>query len=572
MRHTVAILGGGVAGMSAAHELCERGFEVTVYEKGRIPGGKARSVAASPAGMRRPPLPGEHGFRFFPGFYRHVIDTMKRIPGRHGSVADSLVATTEVQLAREGRPPINYPARFPQSPAEVLTAINFAIGLVGRQLDIGPEELAFFAGKMIQIVTSCQERRIGEYELVDWWDFVGADERSPGYQRFFANAFTRSLVAAKAERASSRTIGDIFMQMVLSAVTPGEAADRVLDGPTNDVWLDPWLAHLRARGVRYHQGAEVRSINCRHGRVQSATIAHCGRLLEVEADHFIAAVPLERLIQLSRVSRSRLAEADPKMFQDLEELSACVEWMSGIQFYLREDRPLVHGHSIHMDSPWALTSISQAQFWPDHRLPEHGDGQVRGILSVCISDWDVPGGNGKRADQCTAAEVKDETWRQLKRSLESAGCELPDEILHSWFLDPGIVDSDPRRPGPELNAEPLLVNYYDTWRVRPTVETALPNLFLASDYVRTFTDIATMEAANEAARRAVNAVIAATRAPVDACPVWNLHEPEIFAPFRARDRERYVAGLPWDDRLTAGLDLVARGGEALTTLGRGAVA
>ena len=44
-RKKVLILGGGVAGMSAAHELIERGFDVEVYEKNPIyPGGKARSV------------------------------------------------------------------------------------------------------------------------------------------------------------------------------------------------------------------------------------------------------------------------------------------------------------------------------------------------------------------------------------------------------------------------------------------------------------------------------------------------------------------------------------------------
>jgi glycine/D-amino acid oxidase-like deaminating enzyme len=32
----VIVLGGGVAGMSAAHELIERGFEVEVYERNQI--------------------------------------------------------------------------------------------------------------------------------------------------------------------------------------------------------------------------------------------------------------------------------------------------------------------------------------------------------------------------------------------------------------------------------------------------------------------------------------------------------------------------------------------------------
>ena len=40
----VIILGGGVAGMSAAHELIERGFEVVVLERRDIAGGKARSI------------------------------------------------------------------------------------------------------------------------------------------------------------------------------------------------------------------------------------------------------------------------------------------------------------------------------------------------------------------------------------------------------------------------------------------------------------------------------------------------------------------------------------------------
>jgi uncharacterized protein with NAD-binding domain and iron-sulfur cluster len=44
MAAKVIILGGGVAGMSAAHELVERGFNVAVYEQGAIPGGIERMI------------------------------------------------------------------------------------------------------------------------------------------------------------------------------------------------------------------------------------------------------------------------------------------------------------------------------------------------------------------------------------------------------------------------------------------------------------------------------------------------------------------------------------------------
>ncbi len=69
--------------MSAAHELIERGFDVEVYEKKKVyVGGKARSVNVQGTNILNKDLylPGEHGFRFFPGFYKHVTDTMKRIP------------------------------------------------------------------------------------------------------------------------------------------------------------------------------------------------------------------------------------------------------------------------------------------------------------------------------------------------------------------------------------------------------------------------------------------------------------------------------------------------------------
>ena len=85
-----------------------------------------------------------------------------------------------------------------------------------------------------------------------------------------------------------------------------------------------------------------------------------------------------------------------------------VEWMNGIQFYLTEDMPLSNGHTIYIDSPWAITSISQQQFWPDHPLEKYGDGKVRGVISADISNWHADGNTiEKPAMYCTAEEIQD---------------------------------------------------------------------------------------------------------------------------------------------------------------------
>lgn len=216
--------------------------------------------------------------------------------------------------------------------------------------------------------------------------------------------------------------------------------------------------------------------------------------------------------------------------------------MNGIQFYLAQDEPLVHGHAIYLDSPWALTSVSQRQFWNRVDLSQYGEGTVRGILSVDISDWEAPGVVfGKPARECTAEQIKEEVWTQLKQHLNDSGAmPIRDENLITWFLDPDIEFPN---PGTATNAEPLLINTAGSLQYRPEAQVELENLFVASDYVRTYTDIACMEAANEAARRAVNCLLLSSGASAPPAQLWPLEEPAFLRPFQEIDRMRFALGL-----------------------------
>jgi geranylgeranyl pyrophosphate synthase len=322
------------------------------------------------------------------------------------------------------------------------------------------------------------------------------------------------------------------------------SADRVLDGPTNLVWIDPWLAYLESRGVRYVKRAQVEEILCQNGRITGVAVNQQGKRAAATGDYYIAALPIERIAPLVNAG---LLAGDPTL-ANLRALAANVEWMNGVQFYLHRDVPTTHGHVIHIDTEWALTSVSQLQFWHDVPPEFFRDSEVNGILSVDVSDWTAPGANGRAAIDCSREEVVRETWSQLKRSMNSGDRLLRDDDLHSWFLDPDI-SNDPTRPAHLTNGEPLLVNLVDTWALRPEATTGIPNLFLASDYVRTYTDLATMEGANEAARRAVNGLLDAVEFAGSRCELWPLHEPELLKPWRLYDAARYQAGLPWDDSL-----------------------
>jgi uncharacterized protein with NAD-binding domain and iron-sulfur cluster len=218
--------------------------------------------------------------------------------------------------------------------------------------------------------------------------------------------------------------------------------------------------------------------------------------------------------------------------------------MNGIQFYLRTDLPLANGHTVYLDSNWALTSVSQGQFWRGYDLSQYGNGLVSDILSVDISNWIAPGNvNGRPAQQAaTRDEIKNEVWAQLKAALNGPDrVVLEDGNLVDWFLDPDIQLPN---PGVVTNAEPLLINHAGSLALRPEAYTEVGNLMLAADYVRTYTDLATMEAANEAARRATNAILAMSGVHAPPCELWEFDIPEPMRHAQVLDRLRFRMGLP----------------------------
>ena len=518
----VIVIGGGVAGLTAAHELSDRGAAVTVYERRPDWGGKARSqaVAGIPVGGRKP-LPGEHGFRFYPSFYRHVIDLMQRIPvGGGRSVADRLKPTTESAVAMVDKDTwYRFFRRAPDRPLEILEGLE----LFFKTLDFDSADFKLFGAKILEFFTSCDERRLGAYERLSWWQFLQGDDYSRKFQRQL-RAVPRTMVAMDPKRGSARTIGTISMQLILDFATSGVTNDRTLGGPTTELWIDPWIAHLQSRGVRLQPGVAVDGLDVGAGRVSGVRVV--GEPVPKVADFYVLAVPIDQAIAMISPQMGAL---DPAL-ETLRTSNAddLVSWMVGAQYFLKEDVQLVRGHIFYPDSPWALTSISQAQFWTEGGAfrDRYGDGTVGGVLSVDISDWDTPGTHVRKpAKQCTPAEIRHEVWEQLKAALnghEPGDLVLSDALLHSFHLD---TDVDYTAGTPPTNHSRLLVHPPGSWAIRPEAATRIPNLVLAGDYVRTHTDVASMEGACEAARRAVNAILQRAGSQATPATIWALTEP-----------------------------------------------
>jgi len=556
----VIIIGGGVAGMSAAHELIERGFDVTVYDKNTTyAGGKARSVDVTVPGATGAPLPGEHGFRFFPGFYKHITDTMKRIPFQEGpgqpfqknGCYGNLTPTQRILLSRDGKAGLLTVANFPRTIADFKVLINFIKEFSNSGLT--PEERKFFESRVLELASSCKERRRDEYEKLSWWEFLEADNYTKEYQHLLAGGLVRTLVAAQAQKASTKTGGNVFLQLIYTMLTPGANTDRVLNGPTNDRWLKPWSQYLEQRGVKYYLGHTVNKIVMNGPAIGSVEIMNDKQqVITDQADYYVMAVPVEAAAKL--VANSTGMVTADAVLGYLDDLATSVSWMNGIQYYLNQDVKINDGHIIYSDSEWALTSISQNQFWKNFDLSKCYNGKVKGIISVDVSDWRNTTFHNKLAEDCTREEIAQYVWEQLEKSLNVNGTQLIDKsMIEHYYLDSDIHKIDEgnkaladgaNSSATLFNLEPLLVNTVHSWTMRPNANSNIQNLFLAADYVRTNTDLATMEGANEAARRAVNCIIDAAGVNKPYCKIWPLSEPWLLAPLKWYDNWRYNRGLP----------------------------
>lgn len=507
-------------------------------------------------------FPGEHGYRFFPRFYHHLFDTMQRTPILDIVKKDPIGASQErsvgvnaerVRYVESGRTAMDNLVPRPS------TIIAFTHAkkprILGRYLassfselaerssillddpDQGgfgftPRDASRFFLRSFQYLTTCSKRR-ETYESISWLDYLGIDSYSPAAQEALSQ-FPKALVAMDGKESDARTIGSVGAQCGLDQLYEKgyQEEDAALNGPTNFAWLDHWRRYLEAQGVEFIHGELVSfeekpyegkkivwpTVRCFEPRLADAQ----GKPPPLMPGYFVVALPVEEALRVAIDSPT----VNHKDFESLKKfpLDEELRRFAGIQYYFCEDLFWLDGHAYFPDSPWGITSISQTRRWADRPDWEHG---YRGILSVIIGRFDKPGTFVKKTpNMCTPAELAKEAWYQVRAALNRPDCELPQPIY--WHLDDNLSYYPEREPDPAPAEDKKCKAATDAPRWRAVYEFQIEtpgnwskrpgdlgdtgyctdhNVVLAGTYMKTHTRLTCMEAANESARHAVNAIL-----------------------------------------------------------------
>jgi geranylgeranyl pyrophosphate synthase/uncharacterized protein with NAD-binding domain and iron-sulfur cluster len=466
----ILIFGAGIAGLTAAHELAERGFKVTIVEKEQDIGGKARSFMLPGAQRADQLLPGEHGFRFFLHWYENLQDTLRRIPaGNDRTVLDNLAPVDELLID------------------EYIFSFTKA-----EPVPVRPP-LAW-----IKAMTACRRRHEEEFEATTWESYIEANlkDEAPEVITFFKNT-PKATASVHCDEASVRALSYTLNRLLMN---PGL---DVLNGPTSLSWFEHWLAHLKNLGVIFHFGHELAGFDIQDQEIASAIVRHNGMVMQYKADHYLAAIPHQKLVE--SFTHDQLQQYG---LGNLSRLKS--GWQAGIVLYLKEPIHLPRGHFGFSGSAWAISGIQQTDFWSKDCLAQFTDPDNCGaILSLIIADWEEPGLlSGKPANACTLDELVAELKHQLIRYAPDAyRTSFERMAVLDYTIDPGVHLTGLTGDQHAVNDTPLFMNTVNSWEARPEAATAIRNFYIAGDFARTSAYLATMESANEAGRRAANSVL-----------------------------------------------------------------
>ena len=433
----VIVVGGGWAGLAAAHALVSRGVAVTLFEKRAVLGGRAYSYRAREAGHAV-----DNGQHLMMGCYHATLGFLERIG-----------AADRIEIQPQLRVPFLHPERGTAEfeCAAAPSPLHLTLGALRyRHLTPG-ERLRLVAGGM----RIALKYRGGSTATVS--EALIAAGQNQNLRTCFWNPLAIAVLNELPDRASA----DLFAEVLRRVFFARAAASRIVfpKAGLSDVCAEPAAAAIERAGGTIETGPSVKTLELRDGRVRSVTLA--GRP-EERADAVILAVPppaAAAVLGDEGVVATGLRE--------LSELRSAP--IVSVHLWFRESfsAPRMAGF---LDGPihWLFTPPMQ---------PESG----RYVTLIVSGAHDLV---GKSQD-----EILGIARRELARYLPATiGIEEADALVVK-----------------EANATYAATP--EEQPKRPATKTAIPNLFLAGDWVDTGLP-ATLESAVLSGDRAAAAALA----------------------------------------------------------------
>ena len=440
----VTIIGGGLAGMTAALRLLERGFQVSIFETATRLGGKA---GANKNGDEY----NDHGYHIFPEWYVNTWQLVDEL-----GIRDNFVDVDDISELRAGK--------FPSfATLRSITSLRYAWSNLTSGFMPIPDMFLFFYA-VLDLASQPYRLRLP----LDHTSVAGFLN-----SRFYA---TRGLeqrleeVILKAITVPSYDVSAMTVRKVMRFwIKYPSPFVRIVRGNLQTYFIEPLQRKLQELGCELHFSKRLVHLQTQNSRVTRLEfLDQTTQKLEVmEPEIVILAIPPEQVFKLLY---DELYAAAPDLSKILYLQS---QPMVALDIYLtRKIKELPREHVNLANTRFGLSFIDVSETWQGHDTT---------ALNVIASDF---GSVRTLSDQ----KAVDLLIEELRRYLPFEKTEIASHVFQAH------------------REEPLFVNTDGAWHFRPKTSTQLSNLYLAGDYCRSYVDLTCMEAAISSGLIAAEAV------------------------------------------------------------------
>ncbi|MCE9596922.1 MAG: FAD-dependent oxidoreductase [Spirochaetia bacterium] len=515
---SVLILGGGLAGVQAACELADRGFEVTILEKTAHAGGKLKTWKDRrfakkyfPNGYSR-----EHGLHGVWGFYKNLREFIGRhkIPLNILPDNESFYYLMDAQGVRNKIKAVTWPVPFDRIQ---MIPNGIYVPSVEDVNKPAPGLGAAFRATMklsgFDFTNEDQRMYLDSLSFYDWAKKVGVHDQMI---RYYYEGMSDMALFLSTRECSALGLGNL----IRLGATPADTRVDFYQWPPDETVINPLIKHLEGKGGKILYNTEVTELVMQNGKLNA-----------VKTNQNLPAGSVRRcrvcgnLIYGGIEDHCPYCGADPSMIELLPEQEKIPKTFQADHYILAMDIPGAKKLLINTDLARQhdyfrkIQSLSQATILCVNLLYENSEGWEKRFPSGTpwsavdffptgykllgfTSNWSsvqIPGLKQKKVD---LIEVQVSRWqefigkdfsyiaREVHKELKKVIPDLPDPTdyyINRWDTYTGY------RPGDEAN--------------RPTVQSPVENLLLIGDWIFVPQHSIFMERTNVCAKWVTNLIL-----------------------------------------------------------------
>lgn len=595
----INIYGAGVSGLTVAHVLAKKGFKVRIYEKNNIAGGMTRSVRSDNN------VPTEHSWRGYGPFYYNLFNITKEIPikivenfssytlteiAKHNSDNDfwcyyrgKVYNLTNYVNSHPGGSVILKAAGqnlenvwsssgvgWHKTNSNVMSVLKKnLIGTVNNSTSsfTNTHNIRTVHDNLVKkrllfkLLYNSKNKKNHGIKLSDYpyiiYLFLKVWLSNKRRDEYF-NTRLESLLKDKISPQSYHFLVDFlagpgygFDKNTMSLGHYGtflefnyfnsESLWQVMNQPTNEAWIDPWVNYLKSLGVEFNFNSKLIEINHKNKQVNYCLVLVNGKLIKVYGKEHILCLDPENSMKITK--KSNITSLYKKL-RKVNVVNNQISFRLGLRKKIRFEKDNMG--FVLVDSPYNITFYPQEDHW-DNKVKLGMNGKIKSLWSgTIILSYKNGSLYGKSATSLTVNQLKKEIIHQFLESKQlienikkyNNGYVLSEkdiifsEIFEDWYFENNRLKTKNKK----------WVNTFYNEKYRPTNKIGFKNLYLAGSHTKTSINIWSMEGSVESGILAANIILSKNNKMK--YPIYRHKSLPIFEPLKSIDDIMYQLNLP----------------------------